>query len=157
MPIAACAVDYSCLGRRLAEFPDLFRNGAEGLGLKQILRPVGVLIRMITRVPSFTLVLADRLRIRVMRDGENHWRDAEGRAASEFVAAVGIVPVVFRPLDSVVRTSHYSSDFSLGKKPGYHDGGVGERVLSVGPVPEDRRHHRDHRAILGRDGLRVDR
>jgi hypothetical protein len=124
--------NYRHLGRRLADCPDLFRNGEDSLGLIQVL-PSGQ-TRLLMTAADLAPVLADRLPIRVMKDGKTLGDMPSAQHLNAMLRSETFLSC-FRPLDAVVRTPYYLSDFSLGP-PGYHDGGVGERVLYVGPTPD---------------------
>lgn len=124
--------NYRHLGRRLAESNDLYRNGDEGLGLIQVL-PSGQ-TRSILCAADLTPLIADRLDVVVTKNGR---RAGNMPTAQHLNAALKSETFLscFRPVDRVVRDPYYGPDFSLAQ-PGYQDGGVGERVVYVGPAPE---------------------
>lgn len=119
------------LGRRLALYGDLFRNGSSGPGLIQVLEDGTT--RRIARASDLTPLIADRIAMRVEKDGKVV---AEMPGAAVLNTALQSVVFLehFRPVDQVVQEALYLDDFTL-TQPGYHDRGAGRRILHVGPPP----------------------
>lgn len=124
--------NYKLLGERLSQFPDLFRNGAEGLGLIQVL-PSGD-TRLISKATQVAPVIADRLSLVVVKNG-NVTSDMPSSQHLNSVLRSEVCLSCFRPVDAVSHFPQYKPDFTL-VEPGYNDGGPGQRNLYVGPKPE---------------------
>jgi hypothetical protein len=124
--------NYRHVGRRLAECLDLYRNGTEGRGLIQV-TPSGQ-TRLLRTAADLAPLLADRLPIRVTKDG-NTTGDIPSAPHLNAMLRSETFLSCFKPLDGVVQTPFYLPDFSL-IEPGYRDGGIGERFLYIGPTPE---------------------
>jgi hypothetical protein len=127
------ASNYRRLGQRLAEARGgLYRNHANCFGLIQVM-PDGKTL-LITKGSELAPIIVDRVKVRVMK---------EGKLVSELPTSTHLNAMLrseaflqqFLPLDEVATHPFYLNDFSLAK-PGYTDGGPGERVLYVGPEPE---------------------
>ncbi len=122
------APNYRRLGKRLAECGDLFRNGDDGHGLIHVL-PSGK-ARLITKGTQLAPVIVDRVRMHV---------EKEGKIVSELPVSSHLNAMLlsekflrqFLPVDEVTRTPFFLADFSL-VRPGYNDGGPGNRVLYLG-------------------------
>jgi hypothetical protein len=130
--ISGARVNYEHLGRRLAAYPDLFRNGEDGYGLIRVL-PSGQ-SRLLTKAADLIPVLADRLRIVVTKDGKSI-SDLPGSQHLNSLLRSETFLSCFRSVDAVVCSPYYLPDFALAQ-PGYHDGGVRKRILYIGPVAE---------------------
>jgi len=124
--------NYTLLGERLKKFPDLLRNGEEGLGLVQVL-PSGE-TRVIAKAGELAPIIADRLNFVVLKN-EKVTGDMPSPQHLNALLRSEVFLTQFLPVDVVARTPYYRADFSL-VEPGYHDDGPGLRVLYVGPVPE---------------------
>ena len=129
----AAAPNYQRLGWCLAVARgDLYRNHADGHGLIQVL-PNGE-SRLITKGAELAPIIVDRVRMRVVK---------EDKLVSELPTTSHLNAMLhseaflqqFLPLDEVATQPFYLNDFLLAK-PGYTDGGPGQRVLYVGPEPE---------------------
>jgi hypothetical protein len=127
------ASNYRGLGQCLAHArEDLYLNHADGPGLIQVL-PDGKSL-LVTKGPELAPIIVDRVKMRVIK---------EGKLVSELPTAAHLSAMLrsqafleqFWPLDEVATQPFYLDDFSLAK-PGYTDGGPGQRVLYVGPEPE---------------------
>ncbi|MHB0958239.1 MAG: hypothetical protein ACYC0X_12235 [Pirellulaceae bacterium] len=126
------APNYRALGQRLAAASgDLYRNRTEGHGLLLAL-PDGR-VRLILKGADLAPVIVDRVKMRVTK---------EGKVVSELPAANHLNAMLrseaflsqFRPVDEVATRPFYLHDFSL-VRPGYNDGGPGQRVLYLGHDP----------------------
>ncbi|MEI8381652.1 MAG: hypothetical protein WCJ09_16100 [Planctomycetota bacterium] len=122
------ARNYRLLGQRLAESGDLYRNKEDGHGLIQVLATGKA--RLITKGTQLAPVIVDRVRMRV---------EKEGNLVSELPTSAHLNAMLFSeeflgqfiPVDEVTKTPFFLDDFSL-VKPGFNDGGRGNRVLYVG-------------------------
>ena len=126
------APNYQRLGQVLAQAGDLYRDGEHGLALLQVLpngRP-----RQIAKGAALAPVIVDRIKMRVKK---------EGKLVSELPTAAHLGAMLrseafvtnFLPLDEVTTHPVYMDNFTL-VKPGYNDGGPGNRILYLGPAPE---------------------
>ena len=122
------ARNYRLLGQRLAESNDLYRNKEDGYGLVQVLP--GGKARLITKGAQLAPVIVDRVRMRV---------EKEGKIVSELPTSAHLTAMLFSeeflgqfiPVDEVTKTPFFLEEFSL-VKPGFNDGGSGNRVIFVG-------------------------
>jgi hypothetical protein len=122
------ARNYRLLGQRLAESGDLYRNKEDGHGLIHVL-PTGK-ARLISKGTQLAPVIVDRVKMRV---------EKEGKIVSELPTSAHLSAMLhseeflgqFIPVDEVTKTPFFLDDFSL-VKPGFNDGGPGNRVLYVG-------------------------
>lgn len=122
------ARNYRLLGQRLANSGDLFRNKEDGHGLVQVMATGKA--RLITKGTQLAPVIVDRVRMRV---------EKEGKLVSELPTSAHLSAMLFSeeflgqfvPVDEVTKTPFFLDDFSL-VKPGFNDGGRGNRVLYVG-------------------------
>jgi len=124
--------NFRLCGERLASAnPNLFRNGSDGHGIVQVLPSEKT--RLILKAADLAPVLIDNLTMLVTKDGKVV---GEMPAAGTLNAMLKTERFLgqFRPVDRVVRTSIYLDDYSL-VKPGYHDGGNGQRILYLGEEP----------------------
>jgi hypothetical protein len=124
--------NYEQLGECLSQFSDLYRNGEDGHGLVQVL-PNGE-TRQIVKASELTPVIADRLYLVVVRNDKVTGDMPTAQHLNAVLRSEAFL-TRFRPIDLVVRTPYYLSDFTL-IQPGYHDLGFGQRVLYVGPIPK---------------------
>lgn len=122
------ARNYRLLGQHLAKSGDLFRNKEDGHGLIQVLATGKA--RLITKGTQLAPVVVDRVRMRV---------EKEGKIVNELPTSSHLTAMLFSeeflgqfvPVDEVTKTPFFLDDFSL-VKPGFNDGGRGNRVLYVG-------------------------
>ena len=122
------ARNYRLLGKRLAECGDLYRNKEDGHGLVQV-SPTGQ-ARLISKGTQLAPVIVDRVRMRVEKDA---------KVVSELPTSAHLNAMLrseeflqqFTPVDEVTKTPFFLNNFSL-VRPGYNDGGPGNRVLYVG-------------------------
>lgn len=122
------APNYRLLGQRLAASGDLYRNKEDGHGLIQVLATGKA--RLINKGTQLGPVIVDRVRMRV---------EKEGKVVSELPTSAHLNSMLFSeeflgqfpPVDEVTKTAFFLDDFSL-VKPGFNDGGHGNRVLYVG-------------------------
>lgn len=125
------AENYRKTAARLSGSGDLFRNKDDGHGLIHVL-PSGE-SRLITKASELAPLLVDRVRMIVMKNG---------KVVSELPTAAHLNAMLrsemflreFIPVDEVTTTPFYLDDLSL-VRPGYNDGGPGNRVLYVGDQP----------------------
>jgi hypothetical protein len=87
----------------------------------------------ITTAAALDRVIVDRLRVRVIRGGTVKGRALPTRALRLMVGAELFLQQ-FKPVDVVETASRYLPDFSL-TRPGYNDGGYGQRILHIGGAP----------------------
>ena len=124
--------NYEQLGKHLSQFTDLYRNGAHGLGLLQVLQSGET--RLITKAAEFAPLIADRLNLVVMKEDKVTGDMPSAQHLNALLRSEAFLSN-FRPVDVVARKPYYKADFSL-IQPGYHDDGPGRRILYVGPIPE---------------------
>ena len=124
------APNYAGLGRRLATSDDLFRHG-DGHALVQVLP--GGKTRLIAKGSQLAPVIVDRLKMVVTKGGKV---TSELPAANHLNAMLRSEKFLrqFRPVDEVTTHPIFHSNFTLAR-PGYHDGGPGQRILYLGPKP----------------------
>lgn len=124
--------NFAALGRALAAAGELFA-AADGGALVEVLDLHGGLARTVQNGRQLAPVIADRLRVRVVRGGK-----ARGNAVPARHLAVMLGSEAFRQqfpvVDEVLTRPAYLPDFSL-TRPGYNDGGPGRRILYLGPPP----------------------
>lgn len=133
---------YDAFGRRLAACGDIYRNTPYAGGL--------LLASVNPRVPPTPIqdaaalapVILDRVRIRVLKDGKTRGGMIPAGDLKIMLRSEAFLRA-FRPVDSVDRRSRYLDDITL-TRPGYNDGGHGQRILHVGDVP---RIESEHEAI----------
>jgi hypothetical protein len=124
--------NYSHLGEQLAaRNTALFRNGSNGHGLIHVLANGDQ--RFITKASQFAPLIVDTFTLKVMKKGEVHSELPQACHLNAMLNSEAFLKQ-FRPVDSVARTPLYLDDFSH-VRPGYHDGGEGQRLLYVGPAP----------------------
>ena len=130
--------NYRRLGRRVAfHRDDLFRNGAKGQGLLQVLADGTV--RPIRSGLHLAPILVDTLPIRIERDG---------KTVGELPASVHLNAMLraecflaqFRPVDRVSRYPMYQEDLTL-LLHGYHQNQDGRWILVVGSSPRTAEGH----------------
>lgn len=124
--------NYRRLGERLALSPDIFRNGADGLGLIQVLP--GGNTRTITKASELGPVIADELSMVVSKGGKIVSELPKAQHLNAMLRSEQFL-ANFLPVDHVVRHPYYSDDFSMCQ-PGYNDWGRGKRILCVGQKPK---------------------
>lgn len=127
---AAPVANYVMLGQRLAAFGDLFRRPEHGNGLILASPCEQIPPKPIVRGAQLAPAIADRLRIRVFKKGKPAGSMPSGTHLNTMLAAEVFLQQ-FRPLDAVVTVPMYLPDFAL-TKPGYSDGGPGQRIYYAG-------------------------
>jgi len=132
--------NYVNLGEKLAAGGDLYRNTAYAGGLLLAAKSGNIPPKPILDGRALAPVIVDRLRIRVMKGGE-----AKGsRIPSSDLGTMLATEVFlqkFDPIDEVTRVPLYLPDFKL-TKPGYNDGGRGNRIYYAGEEPQVEREPR---------------
>lgn len=127
------AANYRGLGQRLREARgDLYRNHTDDHGLIQVMadgKP-----RLITKGSELAPVIVDRVKVRVMKEGKLMGELPTNTHLNAMLRSEAFLQN-FLPLDEVATQPFYLADFSLAK-PGYTDGGPGQRMLYVGLEPE---------------------
>ena len=90
--------------------------------------------RTISKGSELAPIIADKMSMVVTKDGKV---TSEMPQASHLNAMLRSEVFLsrFRPVDECARTPYYLYDFTL-VQPGYHDGGPGKRIISVGRLPE---------------------
>jgi hypothetical protein len=124
------AANYRSLGKRLAISGDLFRHG-DGHALIQVLADGKT--RLISKGSHLAPVIVDRMKMLVTKGG---------KVVSELPASNHLNAMLrsekflgqFRSVDEVTTHPLYRDDFILAR-PGYNDGGPGQRILYLGPTP----------------------
>jgi len=124
------AANYRSLGKLLAASGDLFRH-QDGHALVQVLRNCKT--RLISKGGQLAPVIVDRIKMVVTKDG---------KVTSELPTAAHLNAMLrsekflgqFRSVDEVTTQPIYREDFTLAR-PGYNDGGPGQRILYLGATP----------------------
>ena len=127
--------NYINLGRRLAGFGDLYRNPKHGSGLLMALPSPLVPPKAFIKGAQLAPAIADRLRIQVFKNGKLAGSMPSSIHLNTMLASEVFLQQ-FQPLDLVTTIPLYLPEFVL-TKPGYNDGGLGQRVYYVGPSPEN--------------------
>ena len=125
--------NYKRLGEQLAQFGDLYRNPQHGAGLLLASPCAEIPPKPIIRGAQLAPVIADRLRICVIKKGKPAGSMPSSSHLSTMLAAETFLQQ-FLPLDAVVTVPMYLPGFVL-TKPGYNDGGPRQRIFYVGPAP----------------------
>jgi hypothetical protein len=124
--------NYQKLGQELAKANNnLFRNGAIGHGLIQVLQ--NGTWRLIIKAAQLAPMIVDSLSMRVMK---------RNKVVSELPATAHLNAMPrsdeflkqFRPVDQVTNSVLYDEEFAI-VPPGYHDGGDNRRFLFLGSSP----------------------
>jgi hypothetical protein len=125
--------NYVALARRLAAAGDLYRRPGYASGLLLAADRPNIEPIVIDKGNRLAAIIADRVRVRVRRAG-NIKGNRIPSAHLNIMLASEVFLQAFRPVDAVVRSANYLPDFQL-MRPGYNDGGPGNRLLYVGPEP----------------------
>jgi len=136
---APLAENYAALGRALAAAGDLYRNPAYASGLLLAPPDPHVPPTPIADARRLAAILADRVPVRVLKDGKVKGMAVPGRHLRTMLASEAFLRE-FRPVDAVEARSRYLPDFTA-TRPGYNDGGFGQRILHVGAEPRVERGH----------------
>jgi hypothetical protein len=125
------AANYRSLGKLLAASGDLFRH-QDGHALVQVLPNCKT--RLISKGSQLAPVIVDRLKMIVTKGGKV---TSELPAANHLNAMLRSEKFLrrFRSVDEVTTHPLYRDDFTLAR-PGYNDGGPGQRILYLGHEPE---------------------
>jgi len=122
--------NYVKLGQLLAECDDLYRNPQHGGGLVMASPCPLVLPEKLTKGSQLAPAIADRVRIKVFKNGKPAGSMPSSTHLNAMLASEAFLQQ-FRPLDLVVTSPMYLPGFIL-TQPGYNDGGLGQRVYYVG-------------------------
>lgn len=125
--------NFAGLGRQLAQAGDLFRNTTYGGGLLLASPVPHVPPIQVTDAAALDAIIADRQRVRVIKAGNVKGGTVPSRYLRTMLASEAFLQQ-FRPVDVVGRASKYLPDFTI-TRPGYNDGGYGQRVLHIGDAP----------------------
>lgn len=122
--------NYVALGRRLAKADDLFRKAQHASGL--MLASPCALIHPTPIVTGKRLapVIADRVRIVVVKNGKAVGGMPSATHLNTMLAAEVFLQQ-FRAIDQVVTVPMYSSGFTL-TSPGFNNLGIGDRIYFAG-------------------------
>lgn len=123
-------VKFQALARRLNQFGDLYRHPNHGSGLLLVVRGSKPRVVRIRTNNELLAVVNDRLRITVVSDG----KAKGGRIPPAELASMLLSEVFLRqfpPLDQVIEHPLYLSSW-VPTKPGYNDGGWGQRYYFAG-------------------------
>lgn len=139
----AAVENYVNLGEKLAAGSDLYRNTAYAGGLLLASKSANVPPRVILDGRSLAAVIVDRIRVKVKKGGNLKGSRIPSSDLGTMLASE-IFLQKFKPIDEVTRVPLYLPNFKL-TKPGYNDGGRGNRIYYAGEEP---RVDREPRAIL---------
>ena len=127
--------NYANLGLRLAACGsnDLVRTSAYTGGL--LLGSPNPLVpaTLIKDARQLAAVITDRVRVKVTSNGKDKGGVIPSKHLQNMLASEAFLQQ-FRPVDRVEQHSRYGPDFVL-TRPGYNDGGPGQRVLHRGEEP----------------------
>ncbi|HEY7427514.1 MAG TPA: hypothetical protein VH682_24985 [Gemmataceae bacterium] len=127
--------NYRALGQRLAAAGDIYRRPEYASGL--LLAAAGcpnIAPVIIDKGNRLAAVIADRIRLRVLKEGKTRGHCISASHLNTMLLSEAFLQQ-FRPVDDVVRVAHYLPDYTL-LRPGYNDGGPGQRLLYVGSEPK---------------------
>lgn len=120
--------NYDKLGARLADSGDLFRRPQYGDGMILVLDKTKTV--NLTRGADLAPVIVDRVRVRVLKDGKPKGGQIAAAHLNAMLRSNRFLDH-FLVVDQVSAQPLYLSDFSL-TRPGYNDGGEGNRILYLG-------------------------
>ncbi|MBI1372259.1 MAG: hypothetical protein GC159_05795 [Phycisphaera sp.] len=123
--------NYFELGSRLARTGDVFRDGAFGQALRIVPMEPGTPSRLIASAQDLGGVIVDRVPLKVYREGKCRGGRFPAGHLQVMLRSEAFLRQ-FRPIDSIATSPIYLPDFTL-TKPGYNDGGVGQRIYYAGP------------------------
>ena len=123
---AHAADNYAALGKRLANCNGLFRGPEYGL---IVVRPGIRHIEIMKGVDLFPIVV-DRVRVTVIKDGKNKGSQIPSAHLNAMLKAEAFLGQ-FQAVDLVAKTPMYLPNYTL-TKPGYNDGGPGNRIIYDG-------------------------
>lgn len=126
--------NYVAFGKRLSQCPDLYRAPAYAAGLILALPTHNGQTQIIKTGKQLGPVIADRVRISVVRDGNVVGATISTSNLNTMLSCEAFLQQL-RPVDRITQTPVYLPDFTL-TQPGYNDGGVGNRILYVGCEPQ---------------------
>lgn len=131
VPVVA---NFAEVGRRLAKCGDLYRATPYGGGLVFASPAPNIPPTPVKAPGQLEAILADRLPVKVIsKDGKLKGWGVPAKHLKTMLASEAFLQQ-FRPVDQVDKVSRYLPDFSL-TRPGYNDGGYGQRILHVGAEP----------------------
>jgi hypothetical protein len=122
--------NYVKLGRRLAAVGDLYRRPRHADGLLLGSPEPNIDPVVVDQGRRLAAVVADRVRVRVIKTGNAQGNQIPAAHLNTMVASEGFLQQ-FRPVDAVVKVAPYFADFTP-MRPGYNDGGPGQRFFYVG-------------------------
>lgn len=122
--------NFRALARRLAACEDLYRRPGYADGLLMATGRQNVETRVIDCGRLLAPVIVDRLRVRFVQGGQVRGHCIPTSYLNTMLASEGFLQQ-FAPLDGVVFAPHYLPDF-VQMRPGYNDGGRGQRFLYAG-------------------------
>ncbi len=125
------ASNYRRLGQRLATSGDLYRDRNDGhalVAVRQDGKP-----RFIRKGSELAPTIVDRIKMTVTKDGKTV-RELPTTSHLNAMLQSEMFLRHFPPVDEVTTRPFHLDDFSLAR-PGYHDGGPGQRVLYIGAAP----------------------
>src|SRR5262249_38147092 len=126
--------NYRGLGERLPAAGDLYRRPGYASGLLLASPQAHIQPVVINTGNPLAAVTVDRVRVRVVQGG--HSKGSLIPAAHRNTMLQSEVFLQrFQPLDAVIYCPLYLPNFELTKR-GFNDGGVGQRLLYIGPEPE---------------------
>jgi hypothetical protein len=124
---------YQALGQALAATGDIYRTSAHAGGLILASPTPGIDPRPIRTGKELAAVVVDRLRVRVLKGGKSKGSVPPRQHLDLAVASEAFLQA-FCPVDEATRSPRYLPTFDLAR-PGYNDGGPGQRVLYLGKEP----------------------
>ena len=123
---AHAADNYAALGKRLANCKHLYRGPEYGL---IVVRPGNRHIEIMKGADLFPIVV-DRVRVTVIKDGKNKGSQIPSTHLNAMLKAEAFLGQ-FQAVDLVTKTPMYLPNYTL-TKPGYNDGGPGNRIIYDG-------------------------
>jgi hypothetical protein len=121
------------LGQRLGAVDDIFRQPGYGAGLMLASSIANIAPMPIVTGKRLAPIIADRLRLRVIRDGKQKGSLIPVGQLNTLLGCEAFLQQ-FRPVDRATEIPIYLPNYEL-TKPGYNDGGMGCRILYVGEAP----------------------
>ena len=121
------------LGNCLAEADDLYRATPYGGGLILASTSPNIPPTPIKDAAQLAAVIADRQRVRVIKNGNITGNSVPTKHLKTLLSSEAFLRQ-FPPVDIVESRSRYLPDFIL-TRPGYNDGGYGQRILHIGEEP----------------------
>src|SRR5262249_34273023 len=126
--------NYVTLGERLADAGDLYRRPGYASGLLLASLQANIEPDPIVTGNQLGAVIADRVRVRVVKNGNSRGTVIPAAHLNTMLHSEVFLQR-FQPLDAVVSVPLCLPNFELTKR-GFNDGGIGQRLLYIGPEPE---------------------